>query len=302
MVAGLTRLVVMLLGRAVVLLPVQRRGWGEWLLTELRAPPPGRHQLDSLISGLWLVLRAAPLARMIGYLLASVSALAVVLVIWVVEVRAAAVTATIGAGVMAVRWLRAAPLRRGVPVAARRSARLVRAGCLAGLTVCLLLVIYGWVRYPALADEVGTPAFLSLLLVLQTAPAATVCLRYGTVLGPAAGGLIIIGRPFDQSWHLPNSVLAVAYRALLVAVVLGAPAAAAALTAHRTGRFEDGLTTGGWAGLTGAVVYFILGVAMDLLFPAKIPIGPSALAHHSANLLAAHFGEELAGYITIPLS
>jgi hypothetical protein len=186
--------------------------------------------------------------------------------------------------------------------------RLISLGVCAGVLASAALVGVVLVRYPKATDGAGTPIFAVALVALLAgyAWAAALAARQrafgwpATVAGLVAGVLYAAGTPAGGSYHAATRWLDIGYRTALVLVVVAPPVLAGLWVTGRTGRIEYAVAAGAWTGLVGALVNLVVGLALVLLMPSRVPLDPSVLRHGlrtPSDIMAGNVGEDLAGFI-----
>jgi hypothetical protein len=180
--------------------------------------------------------------------------------------------------------------------------RYARPLVLAGIVATGALTLTVIMRYPYVASGAGTVIYTTLLVVALAGYllfALRISVPGGTLAGVLAGALLTLGMPAGSGYRLTPSGLELGYRVALVLAVLALPALAAARTARRTGRYEDGLLAGMWSGMVAALVNLVAGLALVLLLPSRVPMDSDVLrrAHTAADILAGNVGEQLVVYI-----
>lgn len=269
-----------LLALAVRLLPAPRRAWGEAMQADFAAL---EHAADRRRFALGCV-RAA-LVQGAGWGTVAYVALQATAIAFAASVTSGSLLVEIVALLLlappALWWIGrgSGALRLG----ARRSARTGRRVGFGLMTACLLVTV-GFItaeivpRADAGPDAgalcLGVLAFLLAIYTLAILGATSAdsrvssrALGTGAGFGAAAGAAGFALLPFNESFAIHDSWPAAAYSVALALVLVGAPSAAAALTARRTSDFNQGIHAGLCTGVVGALVLFISGVGAVWLRP-----------------------------------
>jgi len=289
----------------LAVLPARRRAWGEAVLAELAAVPPGRPRRAWIAGALWLIARELVTLPRVALAAAAAACLRLG---WAPGSTDPA-TPIQRVGLLAIVVLLAAsPLlsrARGDlgAVADSRVARVVRAGGYAALWALLLVVIclsgYAGARFehrsmtPADAaqwhsERVGGAVSGSLILfgvmaayvaailwlTSRRSPASPATLALGGAWG-VMGGILLYALMPVGSPVLPATPAAVD-RLLLGVGVVGVPIAAGVMVARRAATADDARAAGALAGLltggAGALALVILTIPTMLLFPSHVPL------------------------------
>jgi hypothetical protein len=273
----------------VKLLPKARREWGVAMQAELAAIDSRSERRRFALGCTRAVLlhalrapgRAVAVAGAVGLVLGSEIALA----------KAIGQTVPLVLGLALLFWLGRRPGFFG-PVRRDRAARLVRAGGYAMIVLYLMTLIVGYGASGILRPDPKVPLFALLLTLYAGASLAMtargsvfggVGLAAGSSAGLAAGLASFIVMPFERSGpRLANGLPG--HGIWLVAVTFGAPAAAAAVTARRTGRGDQAAMAAFCTGALAALLVAFLGVSAIALFPSRIPdlVGPVMIPGTSA--------------------
>jgi hypothetical protein len=198
-----------------------------------------------------------------------------------------------------------------------RQLRALRLGVLTGVLLCLAVVAYALLRYPAILSPLG-PAVAYLLIFAfivagygamalrgtrPATPAGAAALRYGTRVGLLTGCAWLLevaaGNLFGAVGAHRSWVLALYYGATVTA--FGLPVVAGALAARHSGDVVSGTVAGLWAGLVSGLMTFLGLMLVTFLFLAVLRRDPDSLREfqrsHAADLSAFLVGDSLAGAI-----
>jgi hypothetical protein len=298
MTDAVTRALTVLLA----VLPARRRAWGEAVLAELAAVPPGRPRRAWIAGALWLIARESVTLPRVALAAAAAACLRLG---WAPGSTDPA-TPVQRVGLLAIVVLLAAsPLlsrtRRGA-VADSRVARVVRAGGYVALWALLLVVLclsrYAGDRFehhsmtPADAAQWHSErvsgavsgslilfgviaAYVAAILWLTSrrSPASPATLALGSACG-VLGGILLYALMPAGSPVFPGAPAAVDTLALGVGIV-GGLIAAGVMVARRAASAERARAEGALAGLltggAGALALVILTIPTMLLFPTHVP-------------------------------
>jgi hypothetical protein len=261
---GLTAVLAMVLRRMAVLLPADRREWGEAVWAETGDLPAGRTRLSWVVGGLWLVIREAGVIRKIGYTVAGVATGAIL--VWLNwhpgSANPAVPTNRIALMTMVLLLVVLPWVARLVlgPVADNRAARVVRVTGYVGVYL-VLLVLVGLSRFAGrrfdhfqafdqanweadvragavvsavlLTAVVGGYAAAILAITARRTAVSPATLAIGARLGVAAALLMYALMPLGNALHPHNIALAAGYQIVLILVLPGALLTAGALAGRR---------------------------------------------------------------------
>ena len=209
---------------------------------------------------------------------------------------------------------RYARLVKELVLASQPQLRALRLGLLTGVLLCLAVVAYGLLRYPAILTPPG-PAIAYLLVFAFTAagygamalrgtrPASGAALRYGVRVGLLTGCAWLLevaaGNLFGSAGAHRSWVLALYYGTTVTA--FGLPVVAGALAARHSGEVASGTIAGLWAGMVSGLITFLGLMVVTYLFLAVLRQDPDNLLEfqrsHAADLSAFLVGDSLAGAI-----
>lgn len=203
-----------------------------------------------------------------------------------------------------------------VPVQ-RPQLRALRLSLLTGVLLCLAVVAYAMLRYPAILTPPG-PAIAYLLVFALTAagygamalrgtrpatPASAAALRYGVRVGLLSGCAWLLevaaGNLFGSAEAQRSWVLTLYHGATVTA--FGLPVLAGALAARHSGEVVSGTVAGLWTGMVSGLITFLGLMAVTYLFLAVLRRDPDSLLEfqrsHAADLSTFLVGDSLAGAI-----